>query len=182
MNGPFALRHPLDGAVAANASRRADHLEILAEPMVVSVVALPSRVEAVETVLRDTWPEQIRTIGPGDWLLVGAHLDQTLPKALKARLASDALVTDQSSGRAVMLLSGPHCRDILAKLTPLDLDPQMFETGRSATAFFAHVSATITRTGEDLFEIALMRSFALFAYEELMEMGLEFGLTAGFAT
>lgn len=182
MNGPFALRHPLDGAVSASGARGADHVTILAEPTVVSVVALPNRVDAVGTMLSDTWPEQLRVIGPGDWLLVGAHLDQALPKALKSRLSGDALVTDQSSGRTVLRLSGPNARAILAKLTPLDLDSDVFEQGRSATALFAHVSATIALIDGEVFEICLMRSFALFAFEELMEMGLEFGLTAGFAT
>lgn len=180
MNGPFVIRHALDGAVPANSVRGANHVEILSDPLAVSVSARPSRAEAVAEHLRDE--PGSRFVGPAEWLVVRERHDAAYPMALAGKLGADALVADQSAGRVVLRLSGPASRRILAKITPLDLHPDMFAIGRSANTFFCHVGANLTRIDGDAFEIVLMRSFALFAFRELQEMGLEFGLTAGFAT
>ena len=180
--GPFAIRHPLDGAVSASPARNANHVAILPDPMVISIAALPGEEAAAAETLAGFPPESLRFVGPGEWLLVEPAQDSALLASVRAALGRRALVTEQGSGRAVLHLSGPDSRAILAKLVPLDLDREVFAIGQSANCFFAHVSANLARIGEDEFEISLMRSFALFAFEELMEMGLEFGLTAGFAT
>lgn len=180
MNGPIVIRHALDGAVHSNSVRGANHVEILPDPLAVSVAARPSRAGAVAERLRDE--PGLRFVGPAEWLVVRERHDAAYPSALSGRLGADALVADQSGGRVVLRLSGPASRRILAKVTPLDLHPDVFQTGRSANAFFGHVGANIALIDGDVFEIVLMRSFALFAFRELQEMGLEFGLTAGFAT
>lgn len=180
MNGPFVLRHALDGAVSANPNRGPNHVEILPDPLVVSVSARPGRAEQVAGTLAGQ--AGLRFSGPAEWLVVAERQDAGLIGSLGERLGDDALVVDQSGGRVVLRLSGPAARAILAKLTPLDLHPDVFSTGQSANCFFAHVGANLSRLEGDVFEIVLMRSFALFAFQELLEMGLEYGLTAGFAT
>lgn len=182
MNGLFVAKHPLDGAISASGIRHDNHVEVLSAPLVLSVAALPKREDAVSMAMEIWNDHDLRTVGPGEWLLVHDHQDQSVAATLHARLEGQALVTDQSSGRAVLRLVGPDCRAILAKCTPLDLHPDVFAIGQSGNALFCHVGANIVRLDEDMFEISLMRSFALFAFEELMEMGLEYGLTAGFAT
>lgn len=180
MNGPFVLRHALDGAVSANPNRGPNHLEILPDPLVVSVSARPGRTTQVAQTLEGE--AGLRFSGPSEWLVVGERHDAGLVARLADRLGGDALVVDQSGGRVVLRLSGPAARAILAKVTPLDLHPDIFATGQSANCFFGHVGANLSRLEGDVFEIVLMRSFALFAFQELLEMGLEYGLTAGFAT
>lgn len=180
MNGPFVLRHALDGAVSANPSRGPNHVDILPDPLVVSISARPATAARVKERLERQ--EGLRFSGPAEWLIVGGSHDSARIRGLAEEMGPDALVADQSGGRVVLRLSGPAARAILAKLTPLDLHPDVFATGASANTFFAHVGANLARLEGDIFEIVLMRSFALFAFRELLEMGLEFGLTAGFAT
>jgi sarcosine oxidase subunit gamma len=182
MNGPFVLRHALDGAVSANPARGPNHVEILPDPLAVSVSAQPGRRQAAADALSAFGDAHARFTGPGEWLVVGERHDGAQVKAMAEALGADALVTDQSAARVVLRLSGPAARAILAKLTPLDLHADVFAEGQSGNALFAHVGANIARLDGDRFEIVLMRSFAVFAFQELMEMGLEFGLTAGFAT
>lgn len=182
MNGPFTLRHPLDGAVSASTARSADHVTILPAPLVLTVATLPGEEQAAEALLGFLPGMSLRAVGPGEWLVVAERQDQSLSGAVFEKVAGLALVTDQSSGRAVMRLAGPNSRTILSRLVPLDLDPGVFAVGASGNCFLAHVSANVARIGDDEFEISVMRSFALTAFEELMEAGLEFRLTAGFAT
>lgn len=180
MNGPFVLRHALDGAVSANPARGLNHVEILPDPLVVSISARPSTAAGVKA--RLAGEEGLRFSGPAEWLVVGPRHDAGRVRSLGEAMGADALVADQSGGRVVLRLSGPAARAILAKLTPLDLHPDAFAAGQSANTFFGHVGANLARLDGDVFEIVLMRSFALFAFQALLEMGLEFGLTAGFAT
>ena len=180
MNGPFMLRHALDGAVSANPARGVNHVEILADPLVISISARPATVARVKE--RLAGEEGLRFSGPAEWLVVAPRHDVNRVKSLTEAMGADALVADQSGGRVVLRLSGPAARAILAKLTPLDLHPDVFAEGQSANAFFGHVGVNLARLEGNVFELVLMRSFALFAFEELLEMGLEFGLTAGFAT
>ncbi|MBB4063208.1 sarcosine oxidase subunit gamma [Gellertiella hungarica] len=182
MNGPFTHRHPLDGAISANPGRSENHVTVLPEPMVLSVAALPGEEQAVAATLGGVSATALKAVGPGEWLVVLEKADLSLQRDIAERAGALALVTDQSSGRAVLRLQGPKARAILAKIVPLDLHPEAFAIGQSGNTLFAHVSANVGRIGEDEFEIVLMRSFALFAFQELMEMGLEFRLTAGFAT
>lgn len=182
MNGPFTHRHPLDGAISAHPGRSDTHVSVLPEPMVLSVAALPGEEDNVAAVLSVVPGAALKPVGPGEWLVVTEKADLALRREITEKAGALALVTDQSSGRAVLRLSGPKARAILAKIVPLDLHPDVFAIGQSGNTFFAHVSANVGRIGADEFEIVLMRSFALFAFQELMEMGLEFRLTAGFAT
>lgn len=182
MNGPFTHRHPLDGAISAHPGRSDTHVSVLPEPMVLSIAALPGEEDNVAAVLAGVPETALKRVGPGEWLIVLERLDLGLKREITEKAGAMALVTDQSSGRAVLRLSGPKARTILGKIVPLDLHPEAFAIGQSGNTFFAHVSANLGRIGADEFEIVLMRSFALFAFQELMEMGLEFRLTAGFAT
>lgn len=182
MNGPFSLRHPLDGAVSAYPAVNANHVTIYPEPQAISVCALQGEETAVAATLDALAGDGLRRVGPGEWMVVKHRADSALLSDIKAKTGASALVTDQSNGRVILTIEGPDCRAILAKIVPVDLHPDAYPVGHSGNVFFAHVSAGLARIGTDRFEISLMRSFALFAFEELMEMGLEFDLTAGFAT
>lgn len=92
-----------------------------------------------------------------------------------------AVFFEQSDGRTLLRLSGPNVRAILAKCVPVDLHRDVFAEGQSGTMLCCHVSANVARTGPDTFEIAVMRSFAGTVFDEVLEMGREFNLTAGFA-
>ena len=81
------------------------------------------------------------------------------PKAAKA-LGKHAALTDQSDGWAVVRLEGAGARDVLARLTPVDLRDSVFRRGHTARTELAHMMASITRIGAQSWQIMVFRGFA----------------------
>ena len=179
----FAARHVLDDHISGfEATPNPHHLSILRSPVVFSVLAHKGHeadIDEALTTMEDVHP---RVCGPGEWLVVSEALNaEAIERALAALGAARAPFVDQSDGRVVLRIEGPRVRAILAKCTALDLHPHVFEIGQSTNCQICHVAANLARTGQDSFEIIVMRSFAGFVFDELREMGREFALTAGFA-
>lgn len=82
-------------------------------------------------------------------------------------LVKHAALTDQSDAWAVTLLEGGSARDILARLTPLDLRPQMFKPGHTARSQIGHMMGAITCTDDNQFQIMVFRGFAATLVHEL---------------
>lgn len=90
--------------------------------------------------------------GKDQFVLMGAAAD--------ANLAQYAALTDQSDGWSIVQLKGAGARDVLARLTPLDLRPSKFKRGHCARSDLMHMAASITCTGDDEFMIMVFRSMA----------------------
>lgn len=90
--------------------------------------------------------------GHGMILLQGVRADKTLAK--------HAALTDQSDGWAVVRLEGAGARDVLARLTPVDLRDAEFKRGHTARTELAHMMASITRIGAQSWQIMVYQSFA----------------------
>ncbi|HQT64934.1 MAG: hypothetical protein B7Z75_10575 [Acidocella sp. 20-57-95] len=103
--------------------------------------------------------------GPDAWLVVGG--------AVEALTTPFAAMTDQADGRSVFTVSGPHARDALAKLVPIDLHEQVFADGATALTLAGHIGVQIWREGE-AFRLACFRSFAQSLYASLIEACREF--------
>ncbi|OWV84210.1 sarcosine oxidase subunit gamma [Rhizobium sp. R635] len=101
----------------------------------------------------------------GDEPLLPASLD-----ALAAALAGKAFVMDQSHGRVRISISGRSSRLLLSKGTAIDLDPAVFPEGSAAMTMVGHISVQIARTGDDSFELMVLRSFAESLWHELKHM------------
>lgn len=101
----------------------------------------------------------------GDEPLVPASLD-----ALAAAFAGKAFVMDQSHGRVRIGVSGHSSRALLSKGTAVDLDPSVFPEGHAAMTMIGHLSVQIVRTGDDSFELTVLRSFAESLWDELTHM------------
>ncbi|SLN27804.1 sarcosine oxidase subunit gamma [Roseisalinus antarcticus] len=99
------------------------------------------------------------SVGPGQALLLGAA-----PPAL-----DQAAVTDQSDGWAVVSVTGPDAREVLMRLVPVDLHPGAFAVGATARTMVGHMTASVTRTDEEAFEIIVFRSMARTLVHELSE-------------
>ncbi len=179
----FSHSHILDDHIAGfEQARNPHHLSVLRRPVVFSVLAHVGHEDHVSGALGDMEEVSVRRCGPGEWLVVSeAIAPDSLARDLAALGASRASFVDQGDGRVVLQLSGPKVRAILAKCTAIDLHPDVFATGASANAQVCHVACNIARTGEDLFEIIVPRSYAGFVFDELLEMGREFAMTAGFS-
>ena len=118
-------------------------------------------------------------LGPDEWLVVTPdrrleRIERTLRDALEGRHAA---LTDVSHGRAVLVLSGPDARAVLAKGCTLDLHPREFGPGRCAQSRLAKCQALIHQaTDAPEYEIHVQRSFAQYAWTWLEDAGREFGL------
>jgi methylglutamate dehydrogenase subunit D len=99
----------------------------------------------------------------------GAGQAMVLGVAVDAGLARHAALSDQSDAWAVLRLDGAGAEDVLARLTPLDLNPGVFKRGHVARSLLGHMSAVIARVGAEAFEIMVFRSMAKTAVHELEE-------------
>lgn len=173
-------RHVLEDHLAGfETSPNPNHVSVVRRPVILSVLA-HGDLEAFAGRLSAFSTMSARFCGPGEWLVVGsaAGADE-----LTDRLGEVAglSVCDQSDGKVVMAISGPSVRKILAKCVAVDLHQDVFAEGEGANMLCCHVACHLARTGADAFEIIVPRSFAGSVFEELMEMGREYALTASFA-
>ncbi|KNG92648.1 sarcosine oxidase subunit gamma [Pseudaestuariivita atlantica] len=104
---------------------------------------------------------RITWFGKEAWLVSGA--------AVEADLSGLAAVTDQSDGWVAATLDGPAAREVLARLTPLDLRPTAFPVGAAARSELGHMPAAFIRTGEDRFAVMTFRSMAGTFWHELAD-------------
>ena len=176
-------RHALEGRVSGFSSFAGiDHLSIPRRPAIVSVLAHAGHETAAEAALQAIPRASARVVGPGQWLVVSQDLGaDELVAEITTRTGPAASVIDSSDAQVLLCLDGPNVRRILAKCVAVDVHRDVFPEGRSTNALVARVSANIARTGPDRFEIVVGRSLALGAFEEILEMGREFELSAGFA-
>ncbi len=116
-------------------------------------------------------------LGPDEWLLVG---DTTANSDLEGRLRAalqgkDAAVTEVSAARAVIELTGPKAREVLAKGCALDLHPRAFGPGQCAQTLLAKAEILIQQTGEaPAYRIFVRPSFAAYLVAWLMDAMREY--------
>ena len=118
-------------------------------------------------------------LGPDEWLVAVPErrverIERELRRALDGQRAA---LSDVSHGRAILALSGPDARSLLAKGCPLDFHPRVFTPGRCAQSRLARCQVLIHLvSASPAFEIHVPRSFAQYAWEWLMDAGQEFGI------
>lgn len=110
----------------------------------------------------------VRPAGYRQWFIAGNEpLAGSQERALADALPTKAFITDQSHGRVRIRISGPNAAWMLNRGTAVDLHPASFPTGSNAMTLFGHISALLTRTGMEDFELTVLRSFAESLYEDL---------------
>ncbi|MCW5698485.1 MAG: hypothetical protein KIT00_01450 [Rhodospirillales bacterium] len=121
---------------------------------------------------------RILWLGPDEWLIVGGDVDAEPSGALRLALSDrHAAVVDVSDGRAVIALSGPNARDVLAKGCPLDLHPRAFGPGRCAQTVLAKAHVILHQIdASPSYEIYVHRSFADYLWSWLEDAAGEFGV------
>lgn len=175
--------HALEEAITGfGSARNPHHLAVLKRPVIFSVLAHAGHEALVGDALSQMEEVSVRSAGPAEWLVVSeAIAPETLSRDLAAIGAANVSFIEQSDGRVILRVSGPKVRTILAKCTAVDLHAEVFALDHATNTLLCHVPANLCRTAEDEFEIAIMRSHAGFVFDELVEMGREFAMTAGFA-
>ena len=111
------------------------------------------------------------TTPPGDGALLATSLEE--------RLSGCAHVTDLTSTLAAFGLAGPRSREVLSKVTPLDLTTRGLSAFTCAQASVAKCHAVLARLDFDdapAYRIFLTRDYAEFAWDALMEAGHDCGI------
>ncbi len=96
------------------------------------------------------------SVGPGQAMILGAPVS-----------CEGAAVVDQSDAWTVVALDGGAARDVLARLTPLDLRDSALPEGRTARTLIGHMTVSLTRVGPFRYEIMVFRSMTHTLLEEL---------------
>ncbi|MBB3298257.1 sarcosine oxidase subunit gamma [Rhizobium sp. BK077] len=162
----------LAGTVYSGISEAGIRLQALPEGHLLHVLgAIEPSTLAAELAKAGFAKSSIRKAGFRQWFVAG---DEPLTPAsldvLAAALAGKAYVMDQSHGRVRIGISGRSSRALLSKGTAVDLDPSVFPEGQSAMTMVGHLSVQIVRTGDDSFELTVLRSFAESLWDDLTHM------------
>jgi heterotetrameric sarcosine oxidase gamma subunit len=149
---------------------------VLSEPEMVQITSIMpfyGQEEALSAVLTDAYgaafPKPNRTTGRNGTRMVWSGRGQAflIGAAPVAGLTRYAALSDQSDAWAALRLSGTGVEDVLARLTPLDLNPGVFKRGHTARSQLLHMMASFTRLKANEFEIMVMRSMAGTAVHDL---------------
>jgi sarcosine oxidase subunit gamma len=99
-------------------------------------------------------------VGPAQVLLQCESASPSVAQ-IAAAVADLAAVIDVSDSRAVLRVSGPESRSILAALLPIDLHPRVFGPGHAATTLAAHLTVQVRQIDDTpSYDLAVSRSFA----------------------
>jgi sarcosine oxidase subunit gamma len=98
--------------------------------------------------------------GPGTWLMIAENVAPDWAERIADDMAGLASVFDQSSGYAILRLSGAEAAAVLRKGAFLDFHVDAFPPGSVAVAVIEHIGAILWRLDETVFEIVVFRSFA----------------------
>ena len=117
-------------------------------------------------------------LAPTRWLVVSTGDGPAdLVSGLSAALAGlSGAVTDVSSGRTVIRVTGRDARHLLAKGCPLDFHSSRFKPGDCAQSILGAVNVLLHATGDGAaIDLYCARGFALSMWEWLTDAAGEFG-------
>ncbi|MEM6988806.1 MAG: sarcosine oxidase subunit gamma family protein [Pseudomonadota bacterium] len=119
---------------------------------------------------------RVLCVGPDEWLLhlaldkVAAEIDR-LQHALTGQHAA---VVDVSDYYTVLELSGVHTRDVLAKLTPLDVTAEAMPTGANQQTRMAKCSVLLMMQSDHCARLQVRWSHAEYLRDYLEEAAREY--------
>jgi sarcosine oxidase subunit gamma len=123
-------------------------------------------------------------LGPDEWMLItGAGEADRRAEAARAALAGiHHQLTDVSDYYTVIEVAGPQARELLMKLTTLDLHPRAFRPGMVAGSIFGRANAILWQpaeagdSGAPTFHLFIRWSMADYLWCLLANAGREWGL------
>ena len=107
------------------------------------------------------------------------QVTETLAGMHKALGATHALAVDVSDARASFRVSGTHAREVMAKLSPVDLSVDGFQVGMFRRTRMAQVAAAFWMTDSQSFQIICFRSNAQYVFD-LFKVAAQAGSEVGF--
>jgi len=134
----------------------------------------PQAVQASDAALIWSGPDQFLVLSRG-----GKHAIASLGPAF----AGSASLSDQSHARALISVSGEKARAMLAKLSSIDLHPDVFGVGAAAAAPMDHTSVTLwrgdDRNGQAVLNLLVFATFAESLWHTILDSAAEYGVTIG---
>ncbi|TRC89596.1 sarcosine oxidase subunit gamma [Mesorhizobium sp. WSM4303] len=140
-------------------------------------------------------PETPKAVGTADATLIWSGPDQFLVLSKDGRHTMDTLapvfagsasLSDQSHARALISISGDKARAMLAKLSSIDLHPDVFAVGAAAATSMDHTSVTLWRgpdraDGQAVFNLLAFATFAESLWHTVLDSAAEYGVTIGYS-
>ena len=108
-------------------------------------------------------------MSPDELLILCPHekIENTLASLTKALAGSHHLAVDVSAARASFRVEGPRAREVLAKLSPVDLSPDAFGPGDFRRTRMAQVPAALWEAETDVMQVICFRSQARYVFDLL---------------
>jgi len=124
----------------------------------------PNRVAA-------TGPLRVLWLGPDEWLVVAdGEAPDLLPRLQRAVVGRRAAVTDLSSSRTILELSGAGARGLLAAGCGLDLHPRVFGAGQCAQTLLARVPVILDQLdAAPHYRVLVRRSYAVWLVDWMID-------------
>lgn len=118
--------------------------------------------KALETAHGLAWPDAGATSESGAARLVWFGRKQAVLMGVEAdaKLAAQAALTGQTDAWSCLVLEGAGARDVLARLSPLDMRDGAFPVGATARTEVFHMACSITRLSATGWQIMGFRSMA----------------------
>ncbi|KQI69690.1 sarcosine oxidase subunit gamma [Loktanella sp. 3ANDIMAR09] len=111
----------------------------------------------------------IAWMSPDELLVMVAYDDvpEALDKIAKALSGQHHLAVNVSDARSVMLLQGSFVREVVAKLAPVDLHPDVWQPGQIIRSRLGQVAAAFWLVDEATVQVICFRSVADYAFDLL---------------
>lgn len=113
--------------------------------------------------------EGMAWMSPDELLILCDYADARAKcAALQEKTAKlHALAVNVSDARALFELRGPHAREVMAKLAPIDISPAEFTAGMFRRTRLAQVPAAIWMPEEEAIRVVCFRSVAQYVFDVL---------------
>lgn len=108
-------------------------------------------------------------MSPDEVLLLVPYADVTkaLAEIDHALAGTHFLAENVSDARTMFFVEGEYCREVIAKLAPVDLHPDTFKPGDFRRTRLGQIAAAFWMRDEDTFEVICFRSVAGYAFDLL---------------
>ena len=137
-------------------------------------------------------PDTAKAVSAADATLIWSGPDQFLALSKGGKHAMDALgqafaasasLSNQSHARVLISVSGTKARTMLAKLSSIDLHPDVFGVGTAAATSMDHTSITLwrgaDRDGQAVFNLLVFATFAESLWHTILDSAAEYGVAIG---
>ena len=177
---PLAHRSPLAGDGVHMNERAHLNKTMLRGDMKTLDAAVKSVAKAkAPAASQSTYTDQsaIHWIGPDTLMVIASEEVALADRFSKALDGKACQVTNITNNYTVIELSGDKARDVLQKLSTLDLDASIFGPGSVAGTTFAHSNVVLAcrLDAPDTFHIVIRRSHADYLWCLIADAGYEFG-------